>query len=382
MIVLRQRLATEPRARRAAVHKRELEGLARRAVLGTQRLARRRGLGAAAAARTVGLSRRTLAAWEAQRRRPAPRPPRGRPPRRLDREQARSVRAYLALVGPRTSMATLRATFPKEPPAALARERARFREHAVTGRHCLIKALRWTKPGWVWALDFASPPRPIEGRYATLLLVRDLASGAQLAALPMEAATARAVLQVLLVLFLCYGRPLVIKWDNDPAFREEGLRAHLEALGITLLYSPPALPAYNGACEAGVGSIKTRTHHEAARHDRPGRWTCNDLEAARRQANETARPWGARGPTPWERFGGRRMPSGEERHRFLARRAEHEQAERERQDLSETALLDFWHQTAVDRVAIGHALTDEGVLSFRQRRISLPFNSHSRARIS
>ena len=131
-----------------------------------------------------------------------------------------------------------------------------------------------------------------------------------------------------------------------------------------------------------VGPIKTRTHHEAARHDRPGRWTSNDLEAARRQANETARPWGARGPTPWERFGGRRMPSGEERHRFLARRAEHEQAERDRQDLSETALLDFWHQTAVDRVAIGHALTDEGVLSFRQRRISLPFNSHSRARIS
>ena len=144
---------------------------------------------------------------------------------------------------------------------------------------------------------------------------------------------------------------------------------------------PPTRPSYSVAREAGGGSIKTRTHHEAARHDRPGRWTCNDLEAARRQANETARPWGPHGPTPDERFRERRMPSEAERRRFLASYSHHELVEREARNLSEIAELDFWKQASVDRVAIAHALTDEGVLSFRQRRISLPFNSHSRARI-
>ena len=64
------------------------------------------------------------------------------------------------------------------------------------------------------------------------------------------------------------------------------------------LLSPPRTPWYNGAIEAGIGSLRTRVHHEAARHGRPALWTCDDLEAARRQANRTARPWGHHSPTP------------------------------------------------------------------------------------
>jgi hypothetical protein len=69
------------------------------------------------------------------------------------------------------------------------------------------------------------------------------------------------------------------------------------------LRSPPDCPEYNGSCEVGVGSMKTRSHHKAARRGCPGQWNCDDVEAARRQANETARPWGVNGPTPqdvWE----------------------------------------------------------------------------------
>jgi hypothetical protein len=71
------------------------------------------------------------------------------------------------------------------------------------------------------------------------------------------------------------------------------------------LRSPPERPEYNGACEAGIGSMKTRTHHQAALRDCSGQWSSDDAEAARCQANETARPWGASEPTPdqcWEVF--------------------------------------------------------------------------------
>jgi len=61
---------------------------------------------------------------------------------------------------------------------------------------------------------------------------------------------------------------------------------------VFALLSPPRLPRYNGAVEAGNGSVKTRVRQEAARHGRIGCWTSDDLEAARLQANLTARPWG------------------------------------------------------------------------------------------
>ena len=65
-----------------------------------------------------------------------------------------------------------------------------------------------------------------------------------------------------------------------------------------LLLSPPGLPSYNGSIEAGIGGFETRAHHESARNDRPGQWTPDDVEGARQQANQTARPFGLYGPTP------------------------------------------------------------------------------------
>src|SRR5262249_57117862 len=70
---------------------------------------------------------------------------------------------------------------------------------------------------------------------------------------------------------------------------------------VVPLFSPPGLPAYNGAIEAGIGSLKARTHYQAARHRHPGEWTLADTEAARQEANTPGRPWGAHPATPAER---------------------------------------------------------------------------------
>ena len=76
-------------------------------------------------------------------------------------------------------------------------------------------------------------------------------------------------IDVLAALFAWYGPLLVIKCDND-------VGRLLEKNGVLCLLSPPRTLEYNGACEAGIGSIKLRAHLESARHDRPGQWTCDD----------------------------------------------------------------------------------------------------------
>ena len=52
-----------------------------------------------------------------------------------------------------------------------------------------MRVLTWPVTGSVWAIDYAEPPAPIDGRYDALLAVRDLASGMQLLWQPVEAAT-------------------------------------------------------------------------------------------------------------------------------------------------------------------------------------------------
>jgi hypothetical protein len=84
------------------------------------------------------------------------------------------------------------------------------------------------------------------------------------------------------------------------------------------LYSPPGRPQYNGAIEAGIGALKVRTFHQALRQGRPGEWALADAEAARQQANALGRPWGARGPTPAQRWAARQAVTPAERAAFAA----------------------------------------------------------------
>jgi hypothetical protein len=44
-----------------------------------------------------------------------------------------------------------------------------------------------------------------------------------------------------------------------------------------------------------IGAIKARALRIAAAHDRPACWACDELKAARIEANRDAPPWGAHG---------------------------------------------------------------------------------------
>jgi hypothetical protein len=68
---------------------------------------------------------------------------------------------------------------------------------------------------------------PIEGRWPNLLAVRDLASGCQLAWLPVPDETAETTIQALQWLFLEHGALLVLKCDNGSGFIAEAMRGFL-----------------------------------------------------------------------------------------------------------------------------------------------------------
>jgi transposase InsO family protein len=105
------------------------------------------------------------------------------------------------------------------------------------------------------------------------------------------------------------GAPLALKSDNGSAFRAEALKAFLRRWQVWPLYSPPGAPWYNGAIEASIRSLKTRTYYQAWRHGHADGPTARDLEQARQLANATACPKGPRGPTAQRLWDGRRPPS-------------------------------------------------------------------------
>lgn len=307
------------------------------------------------AAARLGLTPRTLQRWEqwrcSGRRRGRGR---GRPARCSDRATRQRLLGLLALLGPHVGVPTLQAQLPDMPRREVQDLVRRYRRVWRRRHRQFLRVLHWQRPGTVWAIDFAEPPAPVEGCYPHLLAVRDLASGQQLAWLPVADETAETVAAALQALFREHGAPLVLKSDNGSAFIAEELTAVLAAWGVWQLRSPPEWPQYNGACEAGIGSMKTRTHHQAAAAGRPGEWACDDAEAARRQANETARPWGAGGPTPEDAWGQRRPITPEERAAFAATVRQAQQQAR-----GGTA--------AIDRAAISQALEKYGLLTFDRR---------------
>jgi hypothetical protein len=155
-------------------------------------------------------------------------------------------------------------------------------------------------------MDHCHPPTPILDlhpdalavRQTRILAVRDLASGYQLAWDPVPDESAEHVVALLVVLFILFGPPLVIKADNGGAFDNALVRELLDRWGVILLLSPVRRPQYNGSVEAANGSLKIRTEQAAALAGRPGEWSSGDLAAARGQANQLLRPRGAHGPTP------------------------------------------------------------------------------------
>ena len=93
----------------------------------------------------------------------------------------------------------------------------------------------------------------------------------------------------------------------------------MQTHGVASLFSPPHWPRYNGAVEAGIGSLKGRTEAHAARHGHPGLWTWDDVAGAMLEANALARPRGEHGPSPEALWAARSVITATDRECFATR---------------------------------------------------------------
>jgi transposase InsO family protein len=268
---------------------------------------------------------------------------------------------------------TLRECFPHLGRAELADLLARYRRLWRQSNGPVLRRLHWEAPGTVWAVDFAEAPAPLDGLYPYLLAARDLASGQQLLWQPLAEATAREVAAALTSLFVLHGPPLVLKSDNGSAFCAGAVQAVLAGAGVVPLFSPPYWPRYNGSVEAGIGSLKERTERRAVLAGRPGQWSWPDAEAARQEANATARPRGPAGPAPEELWQGRPKISAGQRERFVASVARCRQEVRQEERCSVAGGVGGGQEEgARERKAVQRALVEHDLLSFTRRRILSP----------
>jgi len=324
-------------------------------------------------AEAVGVSARTLRRWRQRERTGQPLScAAGRPPTPVDREERQGVIRALFELGPYAGVPAIRALCAKVPYRQITQMKQRFCRVLQRRWGWYRKRLEWLRAGAVWALDFTQPKAKLAGGNGRLLHVRDLASGTELLVVPCRGERSSVVCAALTVLFLALGVPLLLKMDNGGAFTAGATKTLMAERGVVPLYSPIYTPSYNGACERGGGTLKRRTAHQAHLRGDPGRWIDADLVAALRQANTTARPWGASGPTPAERFRARRPITDEEREAFQRTRdAEianmmetHKEQSRRMPTCSEHA--------AIERLATQRALCEHGYLEFRRGRLSTP----------
>jgi transposase InsO family protein len=363
--------------------RRAAEFVMRRSVLRTTRWLEVRGYGEGAAAQRVGLVARTTRSWQERWKTDhlASRP-RGRPTERADRDVRNAILSQFFLLGPDISLERLDEEIPDISRAELRDLRRRYRVQWRLENVRFVSALRWRKPGSVWAMDFTQPPLPVDGVFPRILVARDLASGLQLEALPTLGETAEEACDLLRALILRHGAPLVIKTDNGSAFRSEAFATLLAKHGILHLKSPPYTPSYNGAAETGIGTLKTHAHHISARHDRPGEWTCDDVEEARLLGNAYARPFGCRGGSPDEAWEMHRRTTDNARRRLREVYDEEVENEEKRRGVLPLIGPSAKEKDSIDRFAISKALRRCGYLEIRRRRITPPVHSRKAARIS
>jgi WD40 repeat protein len=276
------------------------------------------------------LAPRTLRHWQQQARHAALVVQMlGRPVRRAPVADRQEVLELLQAIGPGVGLPTLRTSFPAICRAELEDLLWRYRRLCRQRYYHTLAVLHWTQPGSVWAIDYTEAPQPIDGLERYLLAVRDLASGQQLLWLPVARPTAQETVLALSGLFVMHGAPLVLKSDNGPAFIAEATQALLASVRVIPLLSPPYMPRYNGAIEAGIGSLKTRTERHAARAGHAGDWSSDDVAAAQAEANALARPHGADQPAPAELWEARRRLTAIDRVLFadaVARQRDEESA--------------------------------------------------------
>jgi hypothetical protein len=307
--------------------------------------------------------------------------PLGRPIQAAGRDERNDVIHFLDEWGPGVGLPTLQMVFPQLARAALADLLARYRRLWRRLHQQSMQVLHWTMPGRVWAVDFHGPRPAVDGRDPHLLAVRDLASGYQLAWLPVRDQTAATVLTEWTSLFAVHGAPLVLKSDNGSAFGAQEVQEFGGQFRVHNLFSPPRTPRYNGSIEAGIGSLTTRTEQAAARRGHPGAWTFDDVALARLEANATSRPHGIHGQSPDELWSARTPIPPTERERFgqtvawLGKRLELDEA------AWSVGPEAAWAERSLNRKAIRRALVEHGYLHYTRRRISTPIRKQKAARI-
>jgi transposase InsO family protein len=306
----------------------------------------------------------------------------GRPVLPKPREQRNEVIHFLDEYGPAVGLPMLRICFPSWTRSGLEDLLRRYRRVWRARRRQPLCVLHWTAPGRVWAIDFNGPLPAIDGLYPHLLAVRELASGRQLLWLPLREATAAQAVEALASLFIIHGAPLVLKSDNGKAFGAAEVQQLLQEFGVENLFSPPYMPSYNGAIEAGIGSLKSRTEAQAARQDRPGHWTWDDAAAARLEANATARPRGPLGPSPDELWAGRTPIGAAERQTFRATAASLRAAQTAAHGGPTDTPEDVMSQRATDRDILRQALEAHNYLHYTRRRIPRPIRRQKVASIT
>lgn len=233
--------------------------------------------------------------------------------------------------------------------------------------------LTWCRAGGVWAIDFTKPDATLPPGTNRLLMIRDLASGFRLATIAIKGERADHVIQALEQLFAIFGAPLVLKHDNGGAFTSPRTQDVLAEHGVRSLASPVRMPEYNGSIERSLGWDKERIEQVALSNGRPGRWTLEDIEQARTQANVTLMPRNLKGLTPKQAFDQRRLITSKEREAFQETVHLGIQDElSKRFDESGTLVVDVAFET-LERRAIMRALLKHRYLKIRRGRISTPF---------
>ena len=320
-------------------------------------------------ARLFECSARTLQRWC---RLNAVTPNRGRPVIHSPREDRNAFLHVLEEYGPGVGLPTLRECFPDMLRAEQADLLRRYRRVWRERHRIPLRVLHWSEPGRVWAIDFAEAPTLIDGRFPHLLAVRDLASGRSLLWQPVEHATGDTAAALLASLFAHHGAPLVLKSDNGSHFDNAAVQDLLRRWNVAHLFSPPHWPRYNGAVEAGIGSLKGRTAAHAARHGRPGHWTWDDVAAALVEANAFSRPHGEHGPSPDGLWTARSRIGTEERTCFTACVDCHAEVSKLAAGSCETGRPEVQSMRGVARQAIRLALEECGYLNYTRRRIPPP----------
>jgi hypothetical protein len=331
--------------------------------------ARAAGLSLRCAAAVAQISTRTWHVWQQWRGDGKPcLPLRGRPPRCATLDERRRACDFLQEHGSHVPLRAIRDHLPSVARAELADLKRRYRKICRWRWERHQGRLVWHRPGSVWALDFTEPATYINGTDRWILSVRDLGSRDQLVWRSFRVATAEAVVEVLVALFIEHGPPLVIKSDNGSQFIAQVTLAALSAWQVVALFSPPRRPRYNGGIERPHPLLKGYTAAAAQRAGRADAPQSEDLESGRQTANRFTRPHGENGPTAEQLWEARTPIDSEERMRFLASVEANRARCRSHRGYAPDTTLNHYQQAAVDREAVRDALVEHRLLTIARRR--------------